>query len=1052
MKKRVFVFILFLALAVLSIYVVSAESIDEQIKQVTYYAEQYETGNINYAQLVVYMSLMREKLSAAMGAVEQEYGAVLKAEQLESALGKPTETTKWVWIEGEEREKKMEQEIPAWRKIIFDGRKTTIWLGAWPNIRIKNGEEFLFYRLHFDIEFKKAEESIDIKQKIEEVRALAEAYKENPSKENMEALAEKSVSAEQIFNSNSNRKTEKCEEFMNGLFGSENKKDSQKTFVEEIKFFEGDNFEAILRLEMCDDCNWRWINMNLHFETRGRFKHPDENGNYVGDKERYSGFELQQFESESRNKLEEVKNKIANGEYQGAVDTMGELRVLTDAWNEKSNDVYKELEDKYRVDFDSMTQEERDECSRTYCWIKKDQERRIAENELRDSNYERRKQFYLELFSSYEKKEFYYEEEQWEKRLVEKFREFGEEICTNNIDDNSNQQIDCSDSQCGGKLCGYETITITDGNETREEQRELYCISGTCQAREEKIIDETRAICGNHICEENEELTCLSDCAICVEHKPIECNGRIIFSGQDKNGCSLEPVCLSDEIICESDADCADPLCGDASCVEGKCKVIELTECREPECAEGSKKTVKCGSGEEIIVENCFEGTWKKTGLECETAEQEAEKIEEVVGEECIVKSDCGNENDVCSNGKCIALPVFANVLEESGEEIIEHIEGEVNEAENTINRTGLPAITGNIIFSFFRNLAKITGFAVEEGNNETEEIEETTDSNLTEEGSNEVEGGEERGEQGEFEDEEERQRRESEERERSESEDKQRRENECNERCTRECYDREIRPCTEDCIIEGCDEELECNVDEVRVSCEESCKAQKDDSCETSCFDKCIEGKETWIEPERKEHKQEEFVFTVGGTCRNAQGKTESFIWFGGWGDDFNDFHLIKNKYYSRGGGEWCEENLENLLLQRKELEESLNEDFAYWFFEKYVANSADEWENHRSGIFDLYWRDVDISRQMIERLQCLNRNGLPEHKLINFKYETEYGSFEFWEEIKTAKVFEDSEETEIISPYMKTWLFPSREFFQEGTANGNRTAQVARAIWRRK
>ncbi|MBS3098903.1 hypothetical protein J4462_01690 [Candidatus Pacearchaeota archaeon] len=364
---------------------------------------------------------------------------------------------------------------------------------------------------------------------------------------------------------------------------------------------------------------------------------------------------------------------------------------------------------------------------------------------------------------------------------------------------------------------------------------------------------------------------------------------------------------------------------------------------------------------------------------------------------------------------------------------------------------------TGNVIFSFFRTLAgkmKLTGFAVEEGSdssggdnsgssesnsdsgesnppnenigedNNEEPPPQETESPIFNDNPQEIPRDDFQGERDDRE----------EDREDREGEDKERRENECGERCDRECYDMEIRPCSEDCIWKECGQELECNVDDVRTSCENKCKEENNlDSCKDECSEKCLSGENTWKEPEREEHKQEKFVFTLGGSCREAQGKTEGFIWFGGWGENFQDFHLVKNKYYSRGGTDWCADDLENLLKQRRELEKSFNEEFAKWFFEKYVANSAEDWENHISGIFELYWRDVDLSKQIAERYRCLRKTGLPEHNLINFKYETEYGSVEFWEEIKTTKLMdENSEDVEIISPYMKLWLFPSRDFFK--------------------
>src|SRR3989344_4548916 len=299
MKKEAFLLLIFLAL----IPSITSQSIETPIQKITYHAEEYETGNINYAQLIVYTSTLSKDLAEEMGAVSQEHDVVLKAEQLESALGKPTETTKWVWLEtgdGNGHEKKLDKEVPGWRKIIFDGKKTQLWLNAWPNLMIKDDEEILVYRLHLDTRFKSPEEQINIKGKIEEIKSIAEEYKVAPNEESLETLAKESVSAEQTFNNYFNQNPGKCEEVMSDLFGAENKRDNKKTLIEEIDFFEGDNFEAIIRLEMCDECEWSWINMDLHLESRGRFRQPEENRDFnPREKERYSVLTTESFQTQT---------------------------------------------------------------------------------------------------------------------------------------------------------------------------------------------------------------------------------------------------------------------------------------------------------------------------------------------------------------------------------------------------------------------------------------------------------------------------------------------------------------------------------------------------------------------------------------------------------------------------------------------------------------------------------------------------------------------------------------------------------------------------------
>jgi hypothetical protein len=143
-----------------------------------------------------------------------------------------------------------------------------------------------------------------------------------------------------------------------------------------------------------------------------------------------------------------------------------------------------------------------------------------------------------------------------------------------------------------------------------------------------------------------------------------------------------------------------------------------------------------------------------------------------------------------------------------------------------------------------------------------------------------------------------------------------------------------------------------------------------------------------------------------------------------------FDDIQPLKHKYYSGGEADWCKWDLENLKKQRKEIEKGFNQEFAVWFFEKYIANSAEDWEQHMSGIFEMYWRVVDNSRETAFRMQCLGLQGMPDYTPISFSYDTEYGSVEYWEEIKEIKMPGIDEEMTVISPYMKIWIFPPKEF----------------------
>ncbi len=1088
-----FAFILFLP-------IISSSSIDSEIQKITSYAEDYETGNINYVQLLVYTSSVREKMNNILGASEKEFGGILKQQQIQSVLGEPYERTKWVWVEGLEHEVKLNADVPVWRKIIFDGKKIQIRLNAHPSIFVKQNfdfkteeektefkerqqaelskeqfsEEDVIYRLNIEISFKKPEDQLDIAGRINEIQILAQNFNSDSSNENAEKLAKAGVDAEKLFWNYFEQSSGKCENLMSSIFGSENKRETQNLLVQEIDFYSGENFQATARLEMCDDCEWNWINLDMWLDTRGKIKLPEDvkGSGEPYSKEKYESMTNQDFQSEIAGLLDQIKQSLNEKDFNSAMSSINKLRMLNNAWNEKANNIWEELDEIYRAEEQSMTDEERQKLGENYGWIKREQERRQTERGIRKQNYEERKQFYLNLFSGYDKREFYYTQIQFEKRLVEEFKEFGQEVCDNNQDDNENGNIDCADSQCGGKFCGKQTSSVIEGGEALEKTIDLYCIAGTCQAKEE-IVEEQVIVCGNHICELNEtKENCAEDCSACQTYGALNCSGKVIFSGVDVSNCPLEPICIEESNLCTVDDDCIKPLCGEVACIEGKCELAKLTECEEAQCNEGEKKILRCETGEELVNSICNSGVWNDLDAECLSAgtsenvsggTSENEIIEELKGEvldnECSVKEDCGNADDVCSNGNCVTLPEAVKIEESeisetpetipeeppSEEPPEEEISGEsqdtTQEEPETISEETPeePPVTGSVILGFFeKTLSKfiltITGFEVgggegvivdippEEGNNVVVVTEPPSEGEQPPTGENQENfevNQQEDNSQEEREDE--------------------RRENECDEQCNRMCYDSKVRPCVENCIREVCGNELDCNIDDETKSCEQKCKEENNiEDCIDDCSPKCLEGKEEWwkefeFKPEENQQKMEKGVFQVGGGCRTSQGKTEAFIWFGGWGDPFERIEPLKQKYYSGGQTEWCKSDLENLKKQREEFEKGFNQEFVNWFFEDYLANSAEDWEQHVSGIFEVYWKNVDNLRETANRMGCLGITEFPATNLISVQYESEYGKIEFWEELKTVKMPElDNKEMTIVSPYMKFWIFPPKKFIE--------------------
>ncbi len=1013
-KKRLIFFVIFVFFLIPFVF---SSSIESEIQKITHYAEEYETGNINYVQLQIYLGSGRQKLNEILGATGMEHGGILKQEQLKSFLGEPTGETRWVWNEKEKREKRIDSDVPTWEKIIFDGNKIQIKLNAYPFIV----DEELVYNLNFMANFKKPKEQLDISGKIWEIKGLAEIFNSNPSTENARTLAKESVNAERTFESYFRQSGEKCEDVMSSIFGTENIRESQQMLVNEITFYVGENFEVKGRLEMCDSCEWNWINLNFWMEGRGPgFKPAKETPERISPEE-FKERDSEYFKQEFARIIDEMKKGLEQGDYKQFVSYQSRMQALNEAWNRKSNEVWQQVDKMFEEEMKSIREEQKG----GFDWKSFDNKRREKERELRKANYEARKQFFLNLFSGYDKKEMSFSQIEYEKRLVEEFIEFGEEICNNNVDDNKNEKVDCLDSLCAGKICGKKEVEVTIGNEIQKETKDLFCIQGMCQLPEE-IVEEKAMICGNHICEGNEtKENCIEDCAICPEHPPLNCSGRVMFSGQDENGCSLEPICMEETETCITTADCIQPLCGTSECVEGRCEFSELSECREAECVDGDKKIQNCETGEEIITEICTGGLWIQTGAICEitgeinSCEQYCpaqphilcggyadisgtypncncgwvcEAEEPITGNECSVKEDCGSVNDVCSNGRCVTIPELVQppTVEEPEvtpieepevlpEQIPEQLPEEQPQETPTETQQEPAPVTGEMILRFFRTIVgritgAITGFQTENG---TEPIPEVSVSEPPSE-----------------------------------------------------------QP----------PEELVCLTDVQQCPDGSYVSRNPSKNCE---FDPCpspsapeqqppeehLQEFEEKPEDVEEEHPpQEKGVFKAGGICRTALQRTEAFIFFDGWGEPFEQVHQYKPEFYTGGEADWCKYELENLIQQRKEFERSFNEEFVKWFFEDYLANSAEDWEQYVSGIFELYWKNVDNIMQTTRIMQCLEKEGMTDYytPISLVKYDTEFGSLEFWEEVKTAKLPGMDKAIEVISPYMKIWIFPNKKFIQ--------------------
>jgi hypothetical protein len=310
MKKRglVTAIVILIVSLLLIIPGITADSVNDEVRKLAHYAEEYETGNIDYPKLLVYAGGIRQKLNEILGVVDQREGGLLKQEQVEEALGEPDRLEVWVWVERYDQEIRWHEPIPRWETVIFDGEKIQIRLEAHPSISMKGFDDWedeedredwdeedwdeeekrrrkkeeeerrrfrklsydeklefikeegaLIYRLHFQIEFKTAKKQIDFEEKIKEIESLAKKFNSNPSRENAEKLAELIVKTERAFEEYYRETSFDCERVMNDYFGSENLREEQEMRVEELEFFTGEDFEVMGRYEKCVDCEWPFL-------------------------------------------------------------------------------------------------------------------------------------------------------------------------------------------------------------------------------------------------------------------------------------------------------------------------------------------------------------------------------------------------------------------------------------------------------------------------------------------------------------------------------------------------------------------------------------------------------------------------------------------------------------------------------------------------------------------------------------------------------------------------------------------------------------------------
>jgi hypothetical protein len=264
MKKGALLWLMLLILAF------SVSAVSEKINSIVRYAELYELGKINYMQLIVYGSAIREEINIELGheyQVEEDWTQRgLTEEDVKKVFGTPTETTHWIRIINEDREEYVDEPLPTWEQRLFDGRKIKIIFNAWPHM-IKKDKTVRFYEVDFDILFK-TNYDFDIDNMLKDIKNKATQFLEDRA--DADELLIKSSEYQSLLQSYLEENSDDCKNTMRKFFDADNKMEEQRIVRFAVNAYEGKNLLLKIMAEACESCEWPHVNMWFDIEARGK--------------------------------------------------------------------------------------------------------------------------------------------------------------------------------------------------------------------------------------------------------------------------------------------------------------------------------------------------------------------------------------------------------------------------------------------------------------------------------------------------------------------------------------------------------------------------------------------------------------------------------------------------------------------------------------------------------------------------------------------------------------------------------------------------------------
>ena len=482
-----------------------AASVDEQIDTLVSYAELYETGDINYLELQVQTGIARQEINEILGSFEfEDHGpGGITSEAAEQYFGTPEKYTDWAWDVANDDDVQLEEPVPAFEKIIFDGKRVQVTFNAWPHLY--DGE--LYYWTEFEVHFKKDLE-VSVSQMISEITSLGNDYYSGSG--SAQETAEKMSEYREMLSQYRDQSSKNCEDLMGEFFSEDELQSNEDRVNWIVDFYEGENLDVFLTINMpdCDeDCHWPWV--NFWFDIRSyddKFEEEDKGSFEHLDREMYKDYTIEQLNSEMSQTLSEARSVAADIEDGDASHSdlynLGEkLMVINEALSEK------------------------------YYWG-------TDEN---SAAFEQRKEDLKNMLSSYSYKTETLTEKRYEKRLVVNEEENQDAWCRDIGKEECEWDEVCSEGACVNALGGNEDCNNggDDDGDGAEDCEDPDC-AVECGKVCEPVCEDECWSCASVNCQ-----SLCGDCWGCWEEGREDCDSVCESSGCNscQNACYAEDFC-----------------------------------------------------------------------------------------------------------------------------------------------------------------------------------------------------------------------------------------------------------------------------------------------------------------------------------------------------------------------------------------------------------------------------------------------------------------------------------------------------------------------------